>query len=270
MKKLILIFILPIILFSCEGDDDGITIANDDFVGDYKTNVLVEDLTGTWCGYCPRPAFKLAELKKTNSQLIVVASHGGRDWEPMLNPKHNDLATAFQINGYPYVQLNRKDKWNEQISKITELTPISSKIGLAIESSLSERTLSVNIKAKFSEDFVGLKYVIYVLENDLIYDQANYADFGYGADNPIVGFKHDHVLRKTLTAILGDAVPTEASKKGEYFDTKLLHTYTIPDDYNKDKMEIVAFIIKDNKVINARHSEFGATQSLEKIAGLND
>ena len=232
----------------------------------YKTNVLMEDITGTWCGWCPRPAFTLSELKKVNSQVIVVAVHGGST-EPMYYPKLQELLNSFGNEGtYPWVQLNRKERWNEGQGTvpITSVAAKSSKVGLAIESSISERDLTVKLSAKFSEDFVDLKYVVYIIENDLIYDQRNYADLGYGSDDPLVGFEHDHVLRKALTSTpLGDDIDSGLTKKGSTFEKSL--SYTIPDAYNKDKMEIVAFIIKDKSIVNARQSEFGKTQSFEEL-----
>ena len=35
-------------------------------VKNFKTNVLVEDFTGAWCGYCTRVAYKLTRTKKEN------------------------------------------------------------------------------------------------------------------------------------------------------------------------------------------------------------
>ena len=46
-------------------------------IKNFKTNVLIEDFTGAWCGYCTRVAYKLGELKKLTSQVVVVAAHYG-------------------------------------------------------------------------------------------------------------------------------------------------------------------------------------------------
>ena len=249
----------------------------------FKTNVLVEDITGAWCGYCPRVAWKLKELQKTTSQLIVVAAHYGDASigrpDTFNYSKVGELKTTFGVAGYPWAILNRlgtgeAGRWNEQNSAITSLAANPSKAGVAIESSISDRDLTVKIKAKFSEDFTGLKYVIYILENGLIQTQRTYGDLGYGKGTEIpagsdrwwlVDFVHNHTLRKALTSSpLGDAISDASSKKGSVFEKT--HNYTIPAAYNKDKMEIVAFVVKSDKsVINARHSEFGKTQSFEEL-----
>ena len=249
----------------------------------FKTNVLVEDITGAWCGYCPRVAWKLKELQKITTQLIVVAAHYGNASIGRPDPFHYDkvseLKTAFGVSGYPWAILNRKGtgaagRWGETDAEITSIAANPSKAGVAIESSISDRDLTVKIKAKFSEDFTGLKYVIYILENGLIQTQRTYGDLGYGKGTEIpagsdrwwlVDFVHNHTLRKALTSSpLGDAISDASSKKGSVFEKT--HNYTIPAAYNKDKMEIVAFVVKSDKsVLNARHSEFGKTQSFEEL-----
>ena len=245
----------------------------------FTTNVLVEDITGTWCGYCPRVAYKLQELQKKTSQLVVVAAHSGStnslDYE-----KVDVLKSTFGVAGFPWGILNRKGtgdagRWGEGDAQITSIAASPSKAGVAIESSITGRDLTVKIKAKFSEDYTGLKYVIYLLENDLKATQRTYGDLGYGIGTEIpsgsdkwwlVDFEHKHVLRKALTSgPLGDAIDDSSSKKGSIFEKS--HTYTIPAAYNKDKMEIVAFVVKSDKsVLNARYSEFGKTQSFQEIS----
>ena len=266
MKKILLLFSL-LLIFSCSSTEDEV---EDTVPGTFKTNVLVEDITGAWCGYCPRMAWALKEAQKTTSQLIAVAAHYGNSSVGRPDPFHYDkvdeLKTAFGVAGYPWALLNRKAaRWGETDAEITSIAANPSKAGVAIESSISDRDLTVTIKVGFAEDYTGLKYVIYILENGLIADQYNYADFGYGADNPLKDFVHNHTLRKALTSSpLGDAITDASSKNGNIF--KMTHTYTVPAAYNKDKMEIVAFIVKSDKsVINARHSEFGKTQSFEGL-----
>ena len=259
MKKILFLLSL-FVIFSCSSSEE-----EEKVPGTFKTNVLVEDITGTWCGWCPRVAYKLQELQKTTSQLIVVAAHYGSsgtlDYE-----KVNEIKSTFGVSSYPYAILNRSSKWNEQDSQITSLTGVAATAGVAIESAINNTNLTVTIKVGFSQDFTNLKYVIYLLENGLLADQANYADLGYGPANPLVDFEHKHVLRKALTSDpLGDAIPDASSTNGSIF--KETHTYTIPAEWNKDKMEIVAFVVKSDKsVINARHSDFGNTQTFQALS----
>jgi len=233
----------------------------------FKTNVIVEDFTGAWCGYCPRVAYKLHELKKTlTTQLVVVAAHYG---DVLQYSKITEMTTAFSVSSYPHARVNRTSKWNEQNSMITSLTGTNAKVGVALESSISGSTLTVKFKAKFSEDFSDLKFGVFILEDDLLLDQRNYADFGYGSDDPLVNFKHEDVLRHALTSPLGDNIASSSTKKGATYEKE--YTYVVPDKYgtfsvDKSKLKIVGFITdKDKKALNSRLSAIGSTQTFEEL-----
>ena len=43
----------------------------------FKQNVVVEDFTGTWCGWCPRVSGFVRLLKQETSDAIVIAIHNG-------------------------------------------------------------------------------------------------------------------------------------------------------------------------------------------------
>jgi len=227
----------------------------------FKTNVLVEDYTGAWCGYCPRVAYKLKELEKKTSQLITVAVHNGDKFE---YSKESTMRNAFSVSGFPTAMVNRTTKWNESDSQVLNAVSSSSKVGLLIESSLSGSTIKVKVKAKFGITYTDLKLGVFLLEDDLIEDQRNYADFGYGAADPLIGFEHDNVLRVSLTDPLGDAIASSSTENGDVFEKEF--TYEIPTAYNKDKMKIVVFITKNDKTsLNARVSDIGTTQTFEGV-----
>lgn len=235
---------------------------------EFKSNVVVEDYTGTWCPFCPRIAYKLSELEKKTTQLIPVAVHdaSGRS-DPFHYDKAAEMGTAFGVTGFPWAVLNRSVKWNEVEASVLSLTELKSKVGVAIESSLSGASLSVKVKAKFSDDYStsNLKYIVLLLEDGLIADQRNNADYGYGDADPLVDFVHDNVLRIVLTSSpFGEAIPSGSTKKGSIFEKSI--SYEIPDSYTKEKLEIVALIVKEDKsVINARHSSIGKTQTFEEL-----
>ena len=60
MKSKLLI-LLSIFFISCSTEDSEVQL--DAVVdGKYKTNVLMEDYTATWCQFCPRVAKKIEDL----------------------------------------------------------------------------------------------------------------------------------------------------------------------------------------------------------------
>ena len=193
----------------------------------YQANVLVEDYTGTWCGWCPRVSEAIRLLKQESDKISVVAIHVGDDMEIAAA---NTLTSTFGVNSYPHVKLNRNSKWEgdqpNTLSVVTNLTNSPKKLGLALESTLDKRTLSLKTKVQFGFPYNDLKLVVYILENGIIADQTNFTSYfsdlevyTAGNGNPISkGFTHDNVLRKSLTAVLGDNISSSSSKSGNTYE----------------------------------------------------
>lgn len=227
----------------------------------FKHNVLIEDFTGAWCGYCPRITYKLEQLKKSTSQITVVAAHYG---DALQYSKISEMTNAFGVNSYPHARLNRTAKWNESDAAVTSLFSTQAKVGVAMESSISGSTLTVKFRAKFSETKTSMLYGLYLLEDDLILDQRNYGDFGYGSADPLADFKHEDVLRYAFTSPLGDSLSDESSKAGSVFEKTF--TYEIPASYNKEKLKLVGFVTdQSKKSLNSRISDIGLTQTFEEL-----
>ena len=239
----------------------------------YKTNVLVEDYTGTWCGWCPRVSQAIKLLKEETSQISVVAVHVG---DNMQISKSSALTNAFSVNSYPHVQLNRNSKWDgdqpNNLGAVTGLLGSPRKIGLTMESSLNDRTLSLKVKTQFGFPYTDLKLVVFVLENGIIADQINFTSYFPELDRytnsnnqPVSkSFIHDNVLRESLTAVLGDDIESSSTQSGSIYEKSF--NYDIPSDFNISKMEVVAIIVdKDKQAINSRMSKLEENQTFEKL-----
>jgi hypothetical protein len=141
-------------------------------------------------------------------------------------------------------------------------------LGLAITPSLSGNTMTIKVDAKFSQNFSfsNTKLVVVVLEDDLIFDQENYTSY-YGGVDVISSFEHDHVLRASLTNILGDNLPSNEVTNSVYSRTI---TADVPSNVvNTSKMSVVAFITNENfngdaYTINSRMAHFGDAQTYEE------
>ncbi len=221
----------------------------------HTTKALVEDYTGTWCGYCPRLAYKLDQLASSNSNVIPAAIHSGDAMEPSFT---TTMESAFSIGGYPSGRINRTIDWNETDSQVLGYLDDPKECGLALETSISGSTLSVTAKAHYDIDaFTDHKLVVYVLENGILADQANYMNSDstspwFGAGNPIPNFEHNHVVRAALTDCLGDAIPAGDSVLGSTYTKDF--TFSIPGSYDSSKMEVVAFVVESSSkdVVNVQ------------------
>lgn len=233
----------------------------------FTKRVLVEDYTGTWCGYCPRVAQGIDLVMAQTEFAVPVAIHRGQD--PYNFAAASTLESLIGLQGYPDARLNRLTAWNypepNNVSQVLAMTEgAAPKVGLAMKATITGNNLDLTVKAKFGTAVEGAKLVVYVLENGLIYNQVNYTTY-YGGGSTIVGFTHNHVLRATLTNIMGDEVPAgDAIYDGTYSKT---YTVPVPSNIaNKANVEFVAFIVgKDKKAINVRKAVSGDDQTFEIV-----
>ena len=69
---------------------------------EYKKRVMVEDYTGTWCGWCPRVSYALELLEKETDDAVIVAAHQG---DPMQFSQISALMSAFSVSGLSLIHI---------------------------------------------------------------------------------------------------------------------------------------------------------------------
>lgn len=236
-------------------------------------NVVIEDYTGTWCGYCLKAVVAIDSIKVlTNNHVSVVAIHKkSLGDEPMHFPQVVDLQAQFNIpNEFPQTQLNRTVKWNSLPNSIfydygvvTSIAGLETDVSVAINSKLNGSTLSVDAKVVYRNGSEpGDKLVVYLLENGIIADQANYFDGNpispyYGMGNPIKNFVHNDAIRKSLSGLFGDNIPETAPYE---VHTKS-YTFDVPSEYKAENLSFVVMVVKaDNNAKNSQHANIGETK----------
>ena len=241
----------------------------------FNKRVLIEDYTGTWCGYCPRVAFGIEQAKEQSDNVVAVAIHRAslNPNDPSYDPytfDSGELEDFINIPGYPKGLLNRVTQWNypepNNINQVIALTQGENpKMGLAMTSSVSDNTISLDVNVKFGKDFSNeLKLVVYVLENGLIHYQHNYTTYYDGID-PIPAFEHNHVLRECLTPLMGENIPgNEASILNVY--TKSFNIAVPATIENANNIEFVAFVTDAaGNTLNVRSAHPNEEQDFEEL-----
>lgn len=237
----------------------------------YRKRVLVEDYTGTWCGWCPRVSHAMKLVKNISDDVVFIAIHrapvGTAD--PYNYTNAGELEAMINTPGYPKGFINRIHQWRFpepfNIHQVLEFTQGNNpKLGLALTSNLSDNKIDVEVQVEFAQDFQNLKLVVQVLENGLIYPQVNYTDYYEGA-NPIQNYIHDYTLRQTITDILGDEIPSSESKT-DFVWSRSLHI-DLPEAIEKpSEIDLIAFVVNEvNEVVNVRLTKLGEEQSFEYL-----
>ncbi|KAF2520145.1 Omp28-related outer membrane protein [Flavobacterium salilacus subsp. salilacus] len=242
----------------------------------FRKRVLIEDYTGTWCGWCPRVAYGIELVHQQTNDAVAVAIHrpSSNPSSPVYDPYNYDTSELENSlggsGGYPKSYLNRMTQWEypepNNLNQVIALTQGENpKLGLAMKSSQDGNNLTIDINVMFGKDFGNnMKLVVYILENGLIYKQHNYTTYYDGIDI-LENFEHNHVLRSCITPLMGEDIPSS--------QTTIFNTYTktfnvtIPSSVeNTNNIEFVAFVIDEaGNAINVRSSHPGEEQEFEML-----
>ena len=217
--------------------------------GSFQSRALIEDYTGTWCGFCPRVSQAIELSKEASDNVVAVAIHNG---DPMANSFGSQMENAVNIEGFPTAWVNSSALWNfpepDNVNQVTSLATGTKSNGIAINTAIKGNNLSFVVSVGFGQSVSGAKVVVFLLENGLVYDQTNYTSF-YGGGDIIDNFVHDHVLRHSFTSVLGDAIPAGDATAGNSY--RMHMNYAIPSGLvqNAANSEIVAMLLDSNGVI---------------------
>jgi hypothetical protein len=84
----------------------------------YKRNVVFEEFTGTWCGWCPYGGYNLDSIEhRMGHNAVVISWHNG---DEMHITAQDTAGTACQVSGYPNTSMDRQKAvaeaalWTEQ------------------------------------------------------------------------------------------------------------------------------------------------------------
>ena len=235
-----------------------------------KQKIVVEDYTGTWCGFCPRVSGAIASLREETDLITVIAIHETANSfpDPMHFPQVQLLKDAFDIEGFPAAKINRSVNWAapHPNSDVTSIAGLDTNLAIALNSELVGGQLTVQVNVVYEEGSVqGDKLVVYLLEDGIINDQVNYYNDDntspfFNAGDPIPNFEHNETLRNSLSSVLGDTIPVTAVLT-EYITS---FTLTVPSNYVTDNLSIAAMVVdSDNTAKNSQHAHVGEDKPYE-------
>ena len=272
-----------------------------DFVPVHRA--LVEEYTGTWCGWCTRGLVAMKKLAEIYGEdFIGVAYHNGDPMEIMTEYPSNvqGFPSAFveryydvdPYYGYESVGFGMKDLIDYVMSQLA-VVDLNVKAEWADE---ARSELKATVESNFVMDAAGDDYGIEVMlvEDDMYgpagtdWDQHNYyADMAdqYGSDpdlgplcdlpGTIEGYHFNDVLVGT-SGVVDESLPAtivaNTVNSFEYsFDVNYLYNTSYePIIQNKDKLHVVAIVVDKTtgQVLNAAKAAVG-TAAVNEISDEN-
>lgn len=140
--------------------NDGTTV--DDIYTDsiitsyFKRKILLEEITGSWCNYCPNGTLYLNKVKETmGNDLIVVSPHISPD--PLVCPEYSNGITRW-LSSLPTAIYNRNSDYKVSDMYYTQgiLETVMTQPTMAMieaEAINNEGVIEVNAKAIFATDY---------------------------------------------------------------------------------------------------------------------
>ena len=260
-----------------------------------QKNVLVEELTGTWCQWCPGGMYYGDSLVKTYDNVIFVAIHCE---DPMEYAEYYD---ASGLNSAPTANIGRHhlgqniNNWFPKTELEMQNEPLAN-VSVTNDYDATTRTLTATVNIEALAGLNSDYRIGAIVVEDAVtgpapsYNQANsYSGGGHGEmggfenlPNPIPANRiaYDHVARRLLGGYDGEEGSVPANMQaGETASVEF--TYEIPESYDPSYIRVIGVLVAldgsiDNAAISAYLNgsnnaapKFTSTANPEAHAGLN-
>ena len=253
--------------------------------------VVVEEGTGTWCGWCPRGFVTLEQMAVEYPETALLISI--HNYDPMTDTEY-DAGLVSTIAGFPSGHVDRKEIAIDPLDFVGALQNLDNRmipVIVGVETTFDETTRTVQIKGigqssistldnafRFNCALVedGVTGTSNTVNQLLDYDQTNY--YAGGANGVMGGFEslpdpvpasqivYNFVARGILGGFLGaeNSIPDELTA-GEYFD--FTFTYQVPATFDVSKMKAIVFISDEEtgEILNGEDAPLTGTVSVPLV-----
>ena len=254
---------------------------------DAGKKVLVEEGTGTWCGWCPRGFVGMEESEENfPDSFIGIAVHAGTQGAP--DPMQlTEYIQAANIASFPGMNVDRTILGSGVSSEAMEyyierLSAVVNPVNIEVTSSIDDDVISATASATFYANLENINYrfAAIIIEDGVTgstsgYNQTNY--YSGGDEGPMAGWEnlpnpvpasdmvYDHVGRALLGGYNGVS-GSIASNLNDGDTQTYTFNYTVPQQQNISNLSIVVLVIDNNtgQVVNAEKSFLGNLSTSKK------
>ena len=239
---------------------------------------VIEEFTGTWCGWCPRGIVGMEKIHEAyGNQVVQIAAHNG---DPMAIDAYKNFIYE-NVGGFPSSFIDRQYDIDPSYSALNYYVKLAlgrtapAAIELKAEwENADQNSVVFNTTTRFSYNDEKAQYAIaYVLVEDGLtgtgsnWAQANYyrnggsggeMDFWYKANSSVTGLEFNHVavagwgiddgINGSVSSIINVNTPQQYSKTYSISGNSLIQ--------DKSKLTAVALLIDrfDGTIVNAAQS----------------
>lgn len=257
----------------------------------YDKAVVIEEATGTWCGFCPLGIVgleKMAEAHKDDPRYIPIAAHQG---DPMAVQSYSSFfGSSYTGGSYPKFMANRnKEEYGapdpsfnilEEVYQLAAQVPALCSVDITgVNYDEAKKTITVDAETEFAISTSGDYAFSLVLTEDNVgpYSQTNYyspetaggsaGKLEWWDEQPytVKNVYYDHVARYN-NAFRGTkgSIPANIVADTKYRYTGTIQTNTVADI---NKCHVIALIINrtSNRIENAVMVHFRDYSSINEV-----
>ena len=220
---------------------------------------LIEQFTSTYCTYCPLGNSMLSILTSMRDDIAWVGIHGNmQSGNDPMSTVQGDTIMAYQgVGSYPSGSFDRSTGWEDDVNIVTGLgyyeqyhqevaaavsefldylaeAPSFATININSTYDAGTRQAVITIDGEITPDFDEMmgadsKLTVYITEDGITARQLNQGTW-------VSNYVHNGVFRVALNSAMGNNLSRNANTYKNEF------TYTIPNSWNAEKLNVVAFI----------------------------
>jgi thiol-disulfide isomerase/thioredoxin len=249
--------------------------------------MVVEEATGTWCGWCPRGAVNMEKMReKYPDEFIGIAVHNE---DPMMVQDYNDGLTGLPgFGGFPSVIINRsaiEDPADMETILLENIRQDYGPVAVNATGTFNGRTITVDASVDFNTQFINedLKFIAVLVEDGVKGTTAGFNQTNYYADNaagvmggyealpnpvPAAQMVYDEVGRELIFGFEGrtNTFSTEINA-GDFAD--LSFDVDVPTTYNINNVYVVVMVADaSGAILGGAHTESKTVSSNDVNADL--
>lgn len=212
-----------------------------------RQKVLIQNYTGTWCGYCPEFDEEIEQKQKERDDLVQISVHSRDTY--YRSEAADSYMTMLYGDGIPNVDLNRcvwQTPYNYRSYIINyeldqaKAQPSFANVNISASYNKEDHTVDITVSGERNEDFVPVEewtnLTVLLVEDKVL---------GYQTSSDLSPYyPHNGVIRTNVSAVWGDLVQWDGDKYEMHYSVGLDNLKNLGGAWNKDNMRIVAFLGK--------------------------
>ena len=225
-----------------------------------RQNHIVEHLTSTSCTYCPWGDEMLTMLEEYNPRVVRISVHATQNYnypDPFVTDASATINNYLGMTGWPSASFNRypgflggddnltstiayyADARQQAAMQIGDMLDVMASelptvATITLQTELNGRSAKVNVSGQLAKGYEQIvpsaALYVCVVEDHLVASQLNSGTW-------INDYEHNNVLRRYLSSVYGDLLPTGGASTYEKS-----YTFTLDAGWNADNLRIVAFV----------------------------